>query len=140
MSETAHAGGSFAPPIDAAKVESYRKLAESADPQVGDAMGKLLDMIELYLDAPAPKKAAKAKADAGKPHPSGLGTIFAMPKEEVERLWDVVPWQDETNMYLAVFDRIDPVKDKALRDAAFHLGWFAVELGKDRVPITTDKL
>jgi hypothetical protein len=141
MPETAHAGGSFAPPIDAETLEYYRELAGGAHPRVADAMEGLLEMADLYLAAPAPKKGAKAaKADAGKPHPSGLGSVHSLPKEEVDRLWDAVPWQEEVEMLGKVFDRIDPAKDKALRDAAFHMLWLAQELTLDRRPITSDQV
>jgi hypothetical protein len=138
-------GGSFAPPLDADNVKSYRELAEGGDvsPQVADAMGVLIKMVETHLDRPAPKAAkgkGKAAEPAGMPHPSGLGTIVDLPEEEVERLWDVVPWQEEVTMYGQVFDRIDPAKEKPLRDAAFHLLWFAQELTMDRAPITSDQV
>lgn len=39
-----------------------------------------------------------------------------------------------------LFDSIDPVAQKDLRNAAFHCLWVARELDLGREPITTDKL
>lgn len=137
-------GGSFAPPLDDAKFESYRKLAKDADPQVADHMATLIKMVETYRGRPkaVAKAVAKAQSDpaSGTPHPSGLGTMFHLPETEVKRLWDVVPWQEEIAAYSTVFDKISPEAQKELRDAAFHLLWFAQELTLDREPITNDRL
>lgn len=131
-------GGSFAPPLDAAKLEEYRALAAEASPEVGEAMNSLIKMMESFHDRPAPKKGERAPA--GIPHPSGLGLMVKLPDAEVKRLWDVVPWEHEVEMYKQLFDTIDPAGKKALRDAAFHLAWYARELTIDRVPLTKDQL
>lgn len=128
-----HVGGSFAPPLTAAKVAEYRELAETATPQVRGEMLKLCDMADLFHETPA----SKAK---GTPHASGKGTVVPLHADEVKRIWDAVPWKDEITGYLApLFDTI-PASQKPLRDAAHHLLWLAGELTLDREPITNDKL
>jgi hypothetical protein len=126
-------GGSFAPPLDATKVVAYRRLADSAPPQIREAVHKLADMAVLFQETPR-------SSLPGAPHPVGRGVIVPLEKAEVERIWDAVPWAEEIEMYAALFDKIDPVTAKSLRDAAYHLLWFAVELEKDREPITNDML
>ena len=132
MAETrTYVGGSMAPPIDAAKLAAYTKMIKDAPEQVQDAMTTLLDMADLYLKGPAAKAAGKAR---GTPHPSGVGNVVPLEDAEVKRLWDAVPWDEELQMFAAVFDRIDPVAEKDLRNAAFHLLWLGRELFLDREP------
>lgn len=126
-------GGSFAPPLPAEKLVAYKALAETADPQTKEAMSVLAKMLEEFRKTPE----SKAK---GTPHPSGLGQIVLLEGEEIKRMWEHVPWQEELDMYAALFDKIDPVGQKELRDAAHHLLWFGRELCLDREPITNDKL
>jgi len=130
-------GGTFAPPLDENRLAAYRELAEKADAPVADAMNVLLKMVDAYHERPATKK-GKAAA-AGTPHPSGMGLVVQLPPEEVERIWDAVPWDHELEMYGKLFDGIDPA-NKALRDAAFHLQWYGRELFLDREPLTADRL
>lgn len=126
-------GGSFAPPLGAEKIAAYRALAASADPAVAEAVLALCDMVALFRETPASR-------NAGTPHPSGRGTIVPLEDAEIKRIWDTVPWEHEAEMYARLFDGIDPVAAKPLRDAAFHLLWFAVELGRGREPLTADRL
>lgn len=126
-------GGSFAPPLNAGKVTAYRALAATAPPAVAEAMGKLCDMVDLFQQTPA-------SAKPGRPHPVGIGTIVELEDGEKERIFDAVPWAHENRMYAELFDGIDARTDKPLRDAAFHLLWFAVELTNDREPLTADRL
>lgn len=133
MAKKSYIGGSFAPPLDAAKLATYCELAKTAPEQIGEAMTKLIDMVGLFYETPPSTAEAK-------PHPVGIGVIQKLEEAEIKRIWDAVPWQEECEMYARLFDKIDPVKDKPLRDAAHHLLWFAVELTNDREPCTSDKL
>lgn len=133
MAKQQRYGGSFAPPLDAAKIAAYRSLGTAAGGQVGEAVGKLCDMVAIFQQTPV----STAK---GVPHPSGRGIITPLEDEEIKRIWDAVPWDTEIAMLRDLFETIDPKASKPLRDAAFHLLWFAVELEKDREPMTADKL
>lgn len=225
-------GGSFAPPLPPDKVKQYRKLADKAPLHIRDVMHQLCDMVLKFYQTP-PSKAP------GRPHPVGIGEIVPLEQAEVERMWDLVPWDGqeleggmkapaECATYQEMFDqlekeatirnsqridtwmlamqekvlnayyddggkfyrqliraiqegqawlevispeerkRIDKEMAKArecrqemndcmagkeceglpypaletteLRDAAFHLVWFAKELSGDREPATNDKL
>lgn len=126
-------GGSFAPPIDASKLDTYESLAATAPAQIKDAMRKLIVMCHEHRKHPSSR-------NGGTPHPVGVGTIVPLEQATIDAIDPHVPWEEETAMYCQWFDTIDPVLQKLLRDAAFHLAWFAVELEKDREPLTADKL
>lgn len=135
-------GGSFAPPLDAEKLASYRELANAADdPRVRDAMLPLCEMMEVFQQTPHSQK-------PGTPHPVGEFTdrdgkkrrapaVVPLEESEIQRIWDYVPWDYECDALGLLFESI-PVG--ALRNAAFHLLWFARELTRDREPLTNDKL
>ncbi len=90
-------------------------------------------MLEVFWQTPESKQ-------PGDPHPCGRGTIIPLEDAEIQRIWDVVPWAEELDLYGRLFDRIDPVATRDLRKAAFHLLWYGRELCADREPITSDKL
>jgi hypothetical protein len=124
-------GGSFAPPVDDQKLSHYEALmAAVEDRQVREYGESLVKMLRTFQAAPS----SKAKS---KPHPSGRGTITPLEQAEIERIWDCVPWPEECDAIDVVFDRL-PSGD--VRNAAYHLLWFARELSIDREPCTTDKL
>jgi hypothetical protein len=134
-------GGTFAPPLTPEKMDRYAQLASVAPEMVRLEMTKLLDMVRAFSDGPT-------RGTAGERHPSGAGTIVPLADAEIKRLWDLVPWNDEKpgdhvnecRVLAELFDGISPVKQKELRDAAFHLLWYANELALDREPITADRL
>ena len=123
-------GGSFAPPINHGDLSKYRSLAENGNDEVRHYMLGLCDMMDSFLGSPPSQQPSI-------PHPSGLGTITNLDKKVVDQLWDVVPWPAECEAYQKVFEEL-PVDD--LRNAAFHLLWYAKELADDRQPLTNDKL
>jgi len=122
-------GGSFAPPIDDARLSAYEALIPSDDRQVADYMTSLLAMVSKFRETPESKA-------AGSPHPV-VGTIIPLEDAEIQRIWDVVPYKEECDAIGAVFERL-PTGD--VRNAAFHLLWYAYELTNDREPITSDKI
>jgi hypothetical protein len=92
-------------------------------------MTKLIAMVRKFRETPESQL-------NGKPHPV-IGTIIPLEDAEVQRIWDVVPYREECDAIGMVFERI-PTGD--VRNAAFHLLWYAYELTADREPITADKL
>lgn len=128
-----HVGGSFAPPLDEAGLVDYERLAKAAEPVVRDVMTTLIKMVRTFQETP------KSKVK-GQPHPSGRGMIVPLEPEEVKRIDQAVPWKHELDAMGGVFEAIDPVREKALRNAAFHLLWYGYELTNDREPPTSDTL
>lgn len=135
-------GGSFAPPIDAETLAEYRTIAEGAPPELKEPMVELCKMVGVFNETPASRQ-------PGTPHPVGTmlrgdGSVIPAPlvvpldEAEIKRIWDYVPWDHECEMYRQLFETI-PV-DSPLRNPAFHLLWYAVELTRDREPMTKDKL
>jgi hypothetical protein len=127
-------GGSFAPPLTPDTLNAYVDLAESASPQVREAMRALINTVSQFHALP------KRAAAPGTPHPSGRGTVEPLHPDDVARLDPHVPWKEELQMYGDLFEGISNETHKPLRDAAFHLLWYGVELFADRRPITNDRL
>jgi hypothetical protein len=127
-------GGSFAPPLTDEKLAAYKQFADAAaDPQIRDAMLVLHNCAAQWWEQP------ESTGD-GRPHPSGRGVIVDLDQPIAAALFDHIPWKDELDVFAARFDGIDAVASKELRDAAFHLLWFARELDLDREPLTANKL
>lgn len=138
-----HAGGSFAPPLTDEKLESYRSLAMSAPPPIRDSMLSLLSCVNHWWGLP---ESLHPKT----PHPNVFHTkkdgtvtpVMTQPLESAhaESLDPLIPWAHEIEAMKGLFETINPVSQKPLRDAAHHLLWHVVELDKGREPITSDKL
>lgn len=126
-------GGTFAPPLTDKMLTRYQELAQTASPQVREAMLILVNMMQRFNETPD-------STQPGSPHLSGVGTIIPLHKDEIARMDEHVPWKEELEMFGDLFEQLDPESQKELRNAAFHLLWFGKELVLDRQPITSDKL
>ena len=127
-------GGSFAPPLSDDKLASYKTLIE-AQPESAtkDALGKLLTCVQKWWELPDSDGAAAS-------HPATTRMqIVDLTPEIAKTLWDYIPWKEELTAMQALFDVI-PATQAELRNCAFHLLWFGIELEKDREPLTNDKL
>lgn len=127
-----HVGGSFAPPLDDTRLASYKALAEAlvASP-VKSGMLDLVEMMEEFNKTPPSTLPSTM-------HPATRTLIITpLDSAEIERIDHVVPWAHECDSLGKVFEDIPPGD---LRNAAFHLLWFARELTNDREPITSDRL
>ncbi len=120
-------GGSFAPPIDEAKLEEYRQLAGNvSDEQASDYMLQLVEMLDLFFET-------GDSSLQGSPHPSGVGSVVPLEDAEIKRIWDKVPWAADCDAMGKTFRKLQGVE----RNAAYHLLWYARELTQDREPMTT---
>jgi hypothetical protein len=122
-------GGSFAPPISDEQITSYEAMAKSADRRVSQYMLELVKMLRVFRQTPD-------STLPGSPHPV-KGVMIPLENTEIERIWEYVPWPEECDVIDGVFASLPSGE---LRNAAYHLLWFARELTKDREPITADKL
>lgn len=131
-------GGSFAPPLSPEQIQEYKALAKDAENEaVQDQMLALCKMLEVFWETPK-------STEEGTPHRSGRGTITKLAQVEIKRIWDVVPWSHECDAMQKLFDDLPNgspnSKQRKVRNAAFHLLWFAKELTQDREPITNDQI
>ena len=126
-------GGNFAPPLSAQRAEEYRGFAKDLPDQIREPFLRLVDMVVLFHKTPPSPL-------VGSPHLSGRGIVVPLEDKEKSRMWDAIPWPEEMEMYSRLFDTISNEAQKPLRDAAFHLLWFARELDLDREPMTNDRL
>jgi hypothetical protein len=139
-------GGCFAPPLTDESLARYEVLAESAPQSIKDAMLALLKPIKIWWELPESSK-------EGTKHATGRGVMIPLEDDHIAAIDTEMPWRDELNAFGQRFDAIHPVEQKELRDAAFHLLWYANELYHDpnptnegarpefgREPITNDKI
>lgn len=131
----AHVGGSFAPPLTDAAVADYgsRIAALPAGP-IKDALTICLTCCQVWWDLPEPV------GTNVRVHPSGVGAVVALQDDHREALDPHIPWGHELDAIQALFDGIDPERDRELRNMAFHLLWHVRELDNGREPVTTDRL
>lgn len=122
-------GGSFAPPLTADKLDDYAALAETADRRVKEYMLELVNMLRVFWQT-GESTAESETTPLGHP-------ITPLEEAEIERIWDVVPWPEECDVMGQIFDALP---NGELRNAAYHLLWYARELAADREPTTSDKV
>jgi hypothetical protein len=126
-------GGNFAPPLSDEKLAAYTALVAGLKPSpVRDAMTSLLRCCAKWWELPEPA------GTAARAHPSGRGVVVPLAPGHAKDLDDLIPWGHELKAAEELLDGIDPVGDKALRDAAFHLLWHVKELDLGREPLTND--
>jgi len=128
-------GGTFAPPLTDELLTSYQALINEvpAKTQLREALDECLACVRKWWELPE-------SGGSSRPHGSGKGTIVDLDTQCQEQLWDLIPWEEEIETIAGLFDKLDPIKEKTLRNAAFHLLWHVKELNLDREPITKDKV
>lgn len=127
-------GGSLAPPLSVEDCEKYMGVAKEAHPQVAEAMATLAALVIAHKEQCSPSTAK------GTPHKSGTGLMVPLYPDTVKTLDPHMPWPEELKMMGEIFDKIDPVEEEDLRNAAHHLLWYANELNIGREPMTCDLL
>lgn len=117
------------------KLNVYRDLLKKAlSPRLYEYAYKLLSMVERFLETPeSSQPLQKIRVDLG----TELAALpaKALDPEEYERMFDYVPWEDEIEMMSQAFEAL-PTGD--VRNACFHLIWYARELTRDREPMTKE--
>jgi hypothetical protein len=133
MDMTRQVGGSFAPPLTPEKIEEFKNLLSisNAPPSTKGAITDLLKMAEMFFETPE-------STEPVEPHPAGVGHVQMLEADEIQRIWDVVPWDYEIEAMCHLFEKLDT--SDPLRNVAYHLVWYANELTDDRQPVTTDKI
>ena len=122
-------GGSFAPPINDSELDRYEELADGAESEVKGYMLEFIKMLRVFRETPESQEASQR---------SKVGALVTpLEPQEIDRIFDYVPWPSQIPGYAKVFEGLPSGE---LRNAAFHLLWFATELANDREPLTNDKL
>jgi hypothetical protein len=84
-----------------------------------------------------------------KPDVSISPRIIDLEDAEIARIWDAVPWPHEVDALQAELDKwfadetaskVAPKSLTDLRNAAYHLVWYARELTLDREPLTAESV
>ena len=123
--------GVFAPKLTSEGLERYKSLAKSEliSRRSREYMESLIAMLELFWQTPESTL------------PSEGDLIVPLEEAEIQRIWDAVPWMDECDVIGKEFEKIPAAgATTEIRNAAFHLLWYARELTLDREPRTKDKL
>lgn len=130
-------GGSFAPPLTDDLLAYYAGLIDTLprESQVREALTKLYQCCDEWWEQPE-----STGGNGTSNHKSGRGIVVNLDEPVKKALWEYIPWTEELNLYGELFDRLSPITEKELRNAAFHLLWYVKELDLDREPITKDKL
>lgn len=144
--------GCFSPPLTDELLLEYRSLIATAAEPVRGAARQLLAMADAFLETPRSTERPEILPMVAMKDGQVITKAECRPLEdaEVERMWDLVPWKDEAarnrhgafdddhcDQYGELFEGL-PAGD--LRNAAFHLLWYARELARDREPMTNDLL
>lgn len=135
----------FAPPLTDDLLRSYRLLADGLPDSQGDvrdAMRECLKAVETWWNLPESSGNHRHDGDLLITHKGqeALVPVVGLSEELKAKLWDSIPWDYEIDSMDKLFEGIDPVADKPLRDAAFHLLWHVKELNLNREPLTQDVL
>lgn len=130
-----YVGGTFAPPLTDETLKEYGDLIEQMGMSpVRDAMLVLLLCCQQWWKLPEPQHSQKSQ------HPSGTGFIVPLESAHAETLDEYIPWKHELEAMKGLFEGINSVGQRDIRNAAFHLLWCVIELDNGREPITKDKL
>ena len=139
---TVAVGGCFAPSLTEEKLNSYKALAESASPEIRDAMLTLHKCALHWWNQPPSGNVGERHPVGNILAPDGLTihpspTIMMLEDSVAKSLWSYIPWKRELDSYQELFASI-PETQKQLRDAAHHLLWIACELDNNREPLSLD--
>ena len=138
----------MAPPLTESRLAEIRQITGGVhDERLHDAMTMMLQCVEKWWSLPDSRAGDQVVKGVKKKRvewefDQGRTRVSEQPLEEqyVDALWNVTPWMDELLALEPLLEKIDPVSQKALRDAAFTLMFFCKELTLDREPMTMDRL
>lgn len=132
----------FAPPLTDELLAKYKSLAATAEGEVKDAMLQCLACVEAWWDLP---ESTRTDGPSLAIRHRGKDTSFRvtpLEAEHVKTLDAATPWMRELDTLSTPRDDglFDGLPNGELRNAAFHLLWYAKELTLDREPLTLDRL
>lgn len=128
----------FAPDLTQDKLDDYEILGlHIKDPQIKDYYTRCLECVKQWWQLPESSLKAKTEIDVLHQGVNKKVSIVPLEKSHQEQLFNSLPWLTDCEPIGKAFDTIPQGE---LRDAAFHLLWYVIELTNDREPITQSKL
>lgn len=133
----------FAPDLTDEKIAEYRQIADSLPDSRGairDAIRECLVVVSTWWELPESTGSARDRLlEIRHRGETKLFKVTTLSDDLKRQLYDIIPWSYEISAMQALFDDI-PAEERELRNCAFHLLWFVIELNQDREPITQTAL
>lgn len=129
----------IAPPLTDELLKKYKLLINDLEERslLRDCLESLMRCAEAWWDVRESVSPAR-RVSCSTGITKGPDVMFQpLDSELVHSLWDSIPWMHDITEMEKIFDAL-PSGD--LRNAAFHLSWYAKELFLDREPISTDRI
>jgi hypothetical protein len=138
----------FAPPLTDELLAGYHELVDALDPSpVRDALTELLVCVDAWWELPVSTRSDVERLKIR--HQGTLINVVITPleAEQITALYDVTPWDYELDALSNPAPSqggkpglFDDLPEGDLRNAAFHLLWYAREITRDREPLTAETL
>lgn len=132
----------LAPALTEEKLAKWQELINNLQmgSELRDALETLFKCVEAWWNArESTEKHVVAATGAG--FVSGPDVrLQKFDGELKDLLFETTPWMKELKLYDDLLESIHPESEKELRDAAFHMLWFAKEICNDREPLTLDRI
>lgn len=129
----------LAPPLTDEKLVEYRNLINGVakGSELRSVLDELYACVWSWWDAPLSTEKERI-VGTGTDLTSGPDVrLQLLDKATQDKLWEHVPWSYELDSMKPILELIGP---KDIRDCAFHLLWFAIELCNDREPLTLERI
>lgn len=127
----------FAPPLDDSTLVKYESMISSVnDAELKEGLLKCLACVKAWYVLPESKGTGRTLGILHKDQPHTY-TVTPLEDSYIKSLWDVTPWIKDCEPLKVLFDQIKP---KDIKDMAFHLLWYTIEIALDREPVSQDKL
>ena len=118
----------FAPPLTDEKLAEYETLINSLDAgEVKDAMQECLTCTKAWWDLPESTRTDGDKFQIIHQKKEKTYSVTPLEKEHVKQLDLVTPYTRECVAMQPLFEKLDPVYQRDLRNAAFHLLSYSTE-------------
>ncbi len=126
----------LAPPLTDVKLAKYAALGTQLVGEIASEYARCLACVKAWWELPESKlPAVKFTAVKGGHTPAEMHVV-PLEAGHIASLDAVTPWLRELETLKTLFD----VLTGEVRDAAFALLWYAIEISLDREPVTQEKL
>lgn len=133
----------FAPPLSDELLAQYKTLIDIVpNEELRDALLSCYNCVMAWWNLPESKRNDGLWFEIKHKDEEKRLKVIPLEDEQIKQLWDATPWMRELNLLSTPQDDglFDKIKGTNLRNAAFHLLWYAKEISLDREPITEERL